>query len=93
MLDKTRMLMLRIYILGPFGQYKELTERERTAATLYAQGIRVAVIANFLSVGNKTAYRVLEAAAEKIAIQDDIENFEWIDIPRLVWQRLHKLSE
>jgi DNA-binding CsgD family transcriptional regulator len=72
----------------PFAAYPALDANERKAATLRSRGMRPSTIARMMGVSRRSAYRILDRAAAKIAAQDRRKGFDQDDLVGLVFERL-----
>jgi transposase len=85
---ESKIRAVRALLADPFFPYTELTERESRAALLASRGTRTRIIGKMLGVSKRTAYRLLDAAAEKIAAQDGREEFTRDDLVAHVHEKL-----
>lgn len=65
-----RLRQARALLADPFLGCPDLDERERRAAVLASRGVRVEDIAHTIYMSLSTAYRTLDAVAEKLTAQE-----------------------
>ena len=65
-----RLQQIRALLADPFLGCPDLDERERRAAILASRGVRVDDIAVMNHLSLSTAYRTLDAVAEKLTAQE-----------------------
>jgi len=65
-----RLRQVRALLADPFLGCPDLDARERRAAILASRGFRLVDIADMAHLGLRTAYRTLDAAAEKLTAQE-----------------------
>lgn len=84
-------IQLRQILRDPFRVYPDLDENERRAATLRSRGMRPSLIAKMMGVSRRSAYRILERAAAKIAARDKRRGFDQEDLVGLVLERIEEV--
>jgi len=65
-----RLRQVRALLANPFLGCPDLDERERQVAILASRGFRLADVAHMTHLSLSTAYRTLDAVAEKLTAQE-----------------------